>query len=943
MKSLFVLCLLSISVFADGFDAATWPRDKPLPGRPGLTGQLDNGVRYAIEHRSYGDNEDKAYVIVLVETGSLYESEAEAGYAHIIEHVLFRGSRGQSVKKTEKFFKKMGVPGTLHGQQAFTHLDQTVFSLPIPENPKKNIPTAIKILAKRVGAPLFKADDVAAERDIVLAEEQQRRLSNADTESQVASLGKDHPLVTQLPIGNRSSLTSATQQRLLSFYKKWYRPDRMIVVVTGDVEPELAKKAIERHFGRLDLPKSPNPPLRQVGAPTGKNVAFVVDPELKARNLRLALYRDREFAASMDLMKDRMIASIGTSIVNNRLADYRNETSYVTGLGARFGMQELDFETDRLSLRVEDDYELTAFSEVVQIIVDVMDGGFTAQEISTTKQLVGNQLDRNEEQEDRRSNRRIANSWIESMRHGYEPATGPVVAAAGRVLLEEISIEEIQRSFVDRFEVERVSLVMGVPEGESYVAGIDEFTRVLDRLVEHEVSDVSQVVSAGAEPVPDDPFELTDLVPGEITEAREYDKIETVHLTLSNNAEVLFKANPQANSPVTITVRSPGGLSLIDDYDVVRAPMVREVILSSGLRGLKSSAIGNLFRVHRTFVSMFIGQTEHGFSIRTTPEELDFALRALHIIFTEAKVDRETFDTLVVKNRTVLNDAIIKPGFKFGAELSDVLAPGQKMNSSNIDPALLNKLTPEWIQTSFETLFAHAGGSYFVVSGPLDWQVVQPQILRYVGSLPAGPPRPLGVIDYPYAKEPTEIRRNTNPDERSEGRMFFIEPAPGYDNRMSYVRGAYANLLNQRLFKEIREQQTLVYSIRASASSPRYPSLHGQVVVSYVADPSNIEEIETRVIRIMGEMAEGVSGSDVKPIQKMQARGFTDALDKPGFMLGILHNNLIQGLGAPTPEEFLAHIESVDKKAVMEFAAKVANDMILVKSEYSPEPTLEFD
>ena len=106
MRIFTVLIGSILSCNAIAFDATLWPRDQPLPSREGLTGQLDNGVRYAIEHKSYGDNEDKAYIMVLVQTGSLYESEDQAGYAHFIEHVLFRGSRGQSAKKTKKFLGK---------------------------------------------------------------------------------------------------------------------------------------------------------------------------------------------------------------------------------------------------------------------------------------------------------------------------------------------------------------------------------------------------------------------------------------------------------------------------------------------------------------------------------------------------------------------------------------------------------------------------------------------------------------------------------------------------------------------------------------------------------------------------------------------------------------------------------------------------------------------
>jgi zinc protease len=935
--TLLIGSILSCSAIA--FDAAVWPRDQPFPSREGLTGQLDNGVRYAIEHKSYGDNEDKAYIMVLVQTGSLYESEDQAGYAHFIEHVLFRGSRGQSAEKTKKFFEKMGVAGSFHGQQGLTFLDRTVYSLPIPEDPDKNMPTAVKILATRVGDPLFRVQDVEAERDIVLAEELQGRLSEAGKRSRVEYLGKDHELIQHLPIGTRESLSEATRDDLHAFYREWYRPDRMIVVVVGDVVPAKIEKSVRKYFGKLRKPKSANPDIRRVGSPTGETTVFLIDPTLEVRTVGLTLFRDSEPSWEMSRMKDRLTENLGASMLRNRLSDYQNEKGYVTGLRARFSRQQMDFETDSISFRVEDDHELQAFSEVVDIVSAALVNGFTAQEITLAKQLVGKSFDRNEEQELRVSNSGIANQWLGSMRYGHEPTNSEVIAAAGRVLLAEITADEINAALKARFFPQRTALVMGVPEGEKFDASLEDFKEVLARLTDPAAQELVAAVDSETASL-DEAFVLEGLTPGKVIQSSYHESIDAHHLVLSNNVHVLFKKDPQENSPVRIRMRGAGGLTLLDDYDVVSGSMIREVIMSSGLRGVKGTAISNFFRLHRTNVSVFFGQTEHGLTVRTTPEEMDFALRALHIMFTEARVDQDIFDTIITKSRTGITGSIASPRFQYMADLGDVLSPGRKLNSSNIHPDLLNGITPEWIQTSVDTLFAHAGGTYFTVSGPLDWQEIEPLILKYVGSLPTGEPRMAGKIDYTYAVKGAEIRRNANPDERSEGTLFFIEPAPGFDDRMAYVRSTYANLLNQRLFKEIREEQALVYSISARVASPKYPSSpHGQVVVSYVADPANIREIETRVIRIMNEMSDDVQGEKINTVQKMQNRNFKDALDRPGYMLGALYDSLIQNKAAPNPDDYLTYIDSVSEDDVKAYAKKV-NDLVLIKAEYRPQLVL---
>ena len=433
-----------------------------------------------------------------------------------------------------------------------------------------------------------------------------------------------------------------------------------------------------------------------------------------------------------------------------------------------------------------------------------------------------------------------------------------------------------------------------------------------------------------------DPFALTDLPRGTVLEERTYEDIDTTHLTLSNNAQVLFKKNLQDNTPVMIRVRSPGGLSLLPDYDAARTNLARDVLLASGIRGLKGSAIRNVFSLHRTSVSVVLSESEHGYFIRTTPEELEFALRILHIMFTEVNIDDDAFAAMLAKSRTSLTGYIDTPQYKFGAEVEEVLAPGRKLNSINLRTEMLDKATPSWVESSFKSLLAHVGGTYFVISGPVNWQDVRPQVEKYIGSLPGGEPRVAGDIEFPFAESNAEVRRDTNPDERSVGRIYFVEPNPGYDDQMSYVRWAYSNILTQRLFKQVREEKSLVYQINAAAGSPSYPRPHGQVVVSYVADPAKVGEIERDVLQVMRGMTEGIRNADLKSIQKMMTRGFTDSLDKPEFTLGMLYDRLVRDQPLPSTEDFLGYIDALDKTMVMDYARKVVEDLVVVKTEYSP-------
>lgn len=937
---IFAGCLLAAMPGRAAFDPTTWPVDKELPTREAHVETLPNGLTFVVEQWDQGDNKDRAHVVVLVQTGSLYEEPGQAGYAHFIEHVLFRGSKGQSAKKTERFMKQMGVPVALHGQGGSTTLDRTMYSLPLPETPDKHLPRALAILAARVSRPLFRAADVEAERDIVLAEEQQRRASDAGRARQVAAYGKTHPLVTRNPIGSRESLGDASVDGLKAFFERWYRPDRMIVVVVGDVDVTRAGKAVRKTFGSIPASRDPALPLERVGPPAGRHAEIIVDPKIEVRAMGLSFMRDYVRTDTLREFERRTAAVLAANIVRNRLRDFRDTTPFITSVRLQTDIR-LDIQTEQISVVADDDRELEAFARVLSIVQGVIEQGFTQAEIATGKSLLEQGYNAAEERRYRAPAVAIARNWLNELHLGAHPTSLDGYLGASRRALSRITAEDVRIEFSRQFDAIRRNLIISVPEGESLAAALSEFEAVA-AFFDDVPAPLAKAATRPADGDPvivdaaDDPFLLQGLRKAAVIAERKYADIDTTQWTLDNGVQVLFKRDPQPNTPVVIQFRTPGGLSLLPDYDLVRVQLAREVIIASGLRGLKSSALGNLFRLHRTTTSVFLSETEHGFTVNTVPDQLDFAFRALHVVAREGQVDDDAFESVVAKSRNRLSATLANPQFQFAAARSEVLFPGAKLNIATMSTASLDAASPDWVRQLYSTLYAHASGTWVLISGPLEAESVKSKVLSYIGSLPDGPVRRPGNVEYPIASDPGVVRQQSNPDDRSVGALFFLEANPGFDDREVLVRTAYASLLTDNLIKEIREKRALVYSISAQAQSPDYPKPHGMIVVSFVADPANVAEIERAVIDIVDEMAEAVSKRGLVPLRKMMLRGFEKSLEKPAYVLSTLYSHLLQGKTLPTTAEYRALIGSVDVEALRTYAEKVSGKFVQVRTEFAP-------
>ena len=101
-------------------------------------------------------------------------------------------------------------------------------------------------------------DEIEKERGVVI-EEWRGRLGAGSrlTDKQLPVLLAKSRYAERLPIGTPEILKSFPRQRLLDFYRKWYRPDQMAVVVVGDIDPAEAQKLVEQRFGVIPAAKAP--------------------------------------------------------------------------------------------------------------------------------------------------------------------------------------------------------------------------------------------------------------------------------------------------------------------------------------------------------------------------------------------------------------------------------------------------------------------------------------------------------------------------------------------------------------------------------------------------------------------------------------------------------------------------------------------------------------
>ena len=213
-----------------------------------VNGELENGFSYSI-YNSEKLPKDFADLRLIVNVGSNDESETEYGYAHLVEHLVFRNTKAYPNGELNVLLNRMGA--TLgHDFNAFTSSNYTLYTLRIPTDNSENLEKTIQILDELAAHAEIKKPDVEVEKKIVLQEKLMRLSENNSVDKKVKR--KITEILDEnyhLPIGSVDSISKSTVSSLQSFYNKWYKANNMHLVIVGNFNDDQLVKNILSSFG----------------------------------------------------------------------------------------------------------------------------------------------------------------------------------------------------------------------------------------------------------------------------------------------------------------------------------------------------------------------------------------------------------------------------------------------------------------------------------------------------------------------------------------------------------------------------------------------------------------------------------------------------------------------------------------------------------------------
>src|SRR5688572_27226105 len=134
-------------------------------------GTLANGLRYAVRRNPLPAGQ--VSIRIRIDAGSLHEEDAERGWAHFVEHMLFRGTDSYPDRRARQVWQELGASfGS--DSNARTSATDTVYVLNLPHASREALDTSLAVLAEMMSRARFDQAAVEAERPVILAEKGRR-------------------------------------------------------------------------------------------------------------------------------------------------------------------------------------------------------------------------------------------------------------------------------------------------------------------------------------------------------------------------------------------------------------------------------------------------------------------------------------------------------------------------------------------------------------------------------------------------------------------------------------------------------------------------------------------------------------------------------------------------------------------------------------------------
>jgi zinc protease len=898
-RRLALLCLALLPVLL----AATspWPHELgDVPPDPAIRwGRLENGLRYAV--RKNTEPAGRVYLILQVAAGAAHERDDQRGYAHFVEHMMFRGTKRYPATSIVNFLQREGLEMGAD-TSAFTNHTTTFYNLDLPHNSPEKITLGLSILRDFTDSAVINKAEVKREAKVIESERRTRDSSSSRVgEELTAFLHPDTLITRRAPIGTRESVESATPERLREFYRTWYRPSRLTVIAVGDAEPDLLERLIGEQFASLQpaTPTEPSDPDLGFGAPLPGDfqTRFLATPS--PGGTTSLLYCLANVPAQPDTIERRraqLAENAGFSILSTRLAEIARQRP--EEIGDSQASWNYEFGVRRQALvRIDTRADLwrAGVRLAEQELRRALLHGFTADEVKLVAQSYRNSFEEAIRTESNRPSQQIAHAIRTGLEYNFVNSSPATDAELAGPAVEALTPERCATAFRALWApANRRLAVVGhypAPLTAKELLGAYEESAYASFFSEKDARTI-------------DAFDYTDFgPPGAIATRSHDDRVDIHSLTFANGVRLNLKQTDFEKNHVYLRLRLGRGQTAEPADQPGLALIANGSYLAGGLGRYDNLELSR--RLAADTLSFNFNIEEEGFYFTgfASPDKLEKLLQVVTAFITDPAFRPEGWQTTISRLQSYFPTVNREPAQFLRAACPTVMAGGDTRYGLPF-PAMVQKRQPKEIEAWLRPVLA-SGAIELGLAGDLDVEKSIVAVARTLGTLPVRKPDP----------KPDPARKPSLPAKPIQQVWLLEGSEPGKAAVRVYWPGVegddfhasrklqvLAEILNDRLRVKIREELGATYGpLQDVWGSEVWPGF-GYLYVEIETAPKMAERVASLTRRIAADIvARGITPDEFQRVIGPRLANLKQELRNNGYWI---HHVLSRMQEVPTRVEW---------------------------------------
>lgn len=854
-----------------------------LPSDPAvISGQFANGLRYFV--RPNHEPHARAELRLVVDAGSVLEDERQRGLAHVVEHMMFRGTQHFERQQLVDYLESVGLrfgPDL----NAYTSFDRTVYMLTVPTDSAKVFGSAFQILEDWAHLATLDSAAMEKERPVVIEEWRLGRGAGArvsDKEFPVLFAGSRY--AERLPIGKKEVLDTFRPEDVRRFYRTWYRPDLMTVVAVGDFDPAQVVEMIRGHFAGLKNPVNevPRPSFSVPVNDTALGIV-VTDKELTNSSGGVYFKHPAQRTRTVADLRTVLVHDLADAMLDERLGEIarRPNAPYIgAGVGSSETIGALDLYT--ATAVVPEGGIARGLSAIMTELERVRRFGFTPTEMNRARSNVLRSAQQAAAESEKTPSAVLASRLVAAAAD-----TTPVLTPAAELALLERMLPNISTGEINRAATDRLA-----PIGRVFVATVPDKPGVPVPTIAELKSTATVAANAPlvayVDSVGSGSFVSTPPAAGRIVATRSIPSIGVTEWTLSNGVRVLVKPTDFKADQVIMSAYQPGGLSLASDADFRAVALASLIPSATGVGTFSPAMLSKAMAGKAAGVSPNISEYSEGFNGSASPRDLQTMLELVYLYATAPRRDSVAFEAFRARIRPLFENRAKTPETAFGDTLQAVMS-NHSAREAPVTVARLDSVNFARSYDFYRARFADATGMTFVFVGNVSVDSLRPLVERWLGSLPATGHatmwRDVGTRAMPGAVI-RDVYAGSEPKARTSI-IFHGDGGTAAHDR--FELSALADYLELRLTDLLRIEQGGTYGVSVGADASSIPVPHYTFGVSFGAAPERVDSLARTVFAVIDSLkAANPTPAYVEKVKESWRRAHETQLRDNGYWVSAL-------------------------------------------------------